>query len=492
MRAALSGASLPATGAGSRPEGTSLWTAGAIATAAGGDLLGEDRPVTGISIDTRTLNPGDAYFAILGDRFDGHAFVDGAFEAGAATSVVSDGRAPGEGQTLVAVGDVLEALGDLGRAARARSQAGIVAVTGSVGKTGTKEALRKALSASGPTHASSASHNNHWGVPLTLSRLPADSAYGVFEIGMNHAGEIVPLTGMVRPHVAVVTTVGPVHIEFFGSVEAIAHAKAEIFQGLEPGGVAVVNADDAVTSVLREDATKCGVERIVSFGTASDADVRLLEMDAGPERSTVVADVFGRRVRYVVGAPGRHSAMNSLAVLAAVDLLGADVQAGAAALAELEAGTGRGKQTVLAANGGTIRLIDDAFNANPSSMRAAFDTLALTPTGAGGRRIAVLGDMFELGENAPAFHRDLAGPIEAAGIDRVFCSGPLMRVLFDALPTALRGAYAGTAADLAPFVADAVSAGDVVLVKGSKASRMTEVVSALLEHYAPLSHNTQG
>ncbi|WP_453968653.1 UDP-N-acetylmuramoylalanyl-D-glutamyl-2,6-diaminopimelate--D-alanyl-D-alanine ligase [Amorphus sp. MBR-141] len=475
-----------ALASGTAVDGPPLWTAQAIADAARGHLAGADCAVTGVSIDTRTLNPGDAYFAIRGDRFDGHAFVDAAYKAGAAAAVVSERAEPPAGHAAIIVPDVLEALGDLGRAARARASAQIVAVTGSVGKTGTKEALRRALSACGPTHASLASHNNHWGVPLTLSRLAPDSAYGVFEIGMNHAGEITPLAAMVRPHVAVVTTVGPVHIEFFGSVEAIAHAKAEIFTGLEPGGVAVLNGDDAVTDVLRADARAAGVGRIVTFGTRPDADVRLVDLEAGPVRSTVTASVFGTTVRYVLGAPGRHSAMNSLAVLAAVDLVGADVVAGAEALAGLEAGTGRGKQTDLSVTGGRLRLIDDAFNANPSSVRAAIDTLALTATGAGGRRIAVLGDMLELGANAPAYHRDLAGPLEDAGIDLVFCSGPLMRILFDALPQARRGAWAETAADLAPLVSQAVAAGDVVLIKGSKASRMTDVVSALVERYAPL------
>lgn len=482
-------AAVPAD-ASSKPP---LWTAAAIANAAGGRLIGADGPVTGISIDTRTLAPGDAYFAIKGDRFDGHAFVEAAYQAGAAAAVVSTPAKVPEGRAAIEVGDVLEALSDLGRAARARSEARIVAVTGSVGKTGTKEALRLALSASGPTHASLASHNNHWGVPLTLSRLPQDAAYGVFEIGMNHAGEIIPLTGMVRPHVAVVTTVGPVHIEFFGSVEAIAHAKAEIFSGLEPGGVAVVNADDAVTSVLTADAKAAGVGRIVTFGTAQDADVRLVALEGEPDRSTVTADVFGRQIRYVVGAPGRHSAMNSLAVLAAVDLLGADLETGAAALSELEAGIGRGRQVELALPGGSARLIDDAFNANPSSMRAAFDVLALTPTGSGGRRIAALGDMFELGENAPLFHRELAEALEKAGVDIVFCAGPLMRNLYDALPSDSRGAYAETAAELVAPVCAALAAGDAILVKGSKASRMTDLVAALGERYAsPSSSGPMG
>ncbi|MEW5422783.1 UDP-N-acetylmuramoyl-L-alanyl-D-glutamate--2,6-diaminopimelate ligase [Amorphus sp. 3PC139-8] len=476
------------------PEPAPLWATAEIAMAAHGRLIGPDLPVTGISIDTRTLQPGDAFFAIKGDRFDGHAFVDAAYGAGAHLAVVSNsGVAVPDGRAAVEVADVLDALGDVGRAARARSEAKIVAVTGSVGKTGTKEALRLALSASGPTHASSASHNNHWGVPLTLSRLSREDAFGVFEIGMNHAGEIIPLTQMVRPHVAVVTTVGPVHIEFFGSVEAIAHAKAEIFTGLEPGGVAVVNADDAVTAVLEADAKAAGVRRIVRFGERADADVRLVELDAGPERSQVTADVFGRRVRYEVGAPGRHAAKNSLAVLAAVDLLGADVEAGAATLGEIEAGAGRGRQLMLSLPGGSARLIDDAFNANPSSMRAAFDVLALTPTGPGGRRIAALGDMFELGNNSPEFHRELAQSLEKAGIDLVFCAGPLMRHLFDALPSSLRGAYAMTAAELVAPVRESLTAGDVILVKGSKASRMTDVVAALCERYAsPSPHRSMG
>ncbi|MDQ0315310.1 UDP-N-acetylmuramoyl-L-alanyl-D-glutamate--2,6-diaminopimelate ligase [Amorphus orientalis] len=470
-----------------------LWTIGAIAQATGGRLTGSDGAVTGISIDTRTLAPGDAFFAIKGDRFDGHAFVSAAYEAGASVAVVSAPVDRPEARAAIEVGDVLQAMGDVGRAARARSQAKVVAVTGSVGKTGTKEALRRALSATGPTHASSASHNNHWGVPLTLSRLSQQDAFGVFEIGMNHAGEITPLTRMVRPHVAVVTTVGPVHIEFFDSVEDIARAKAEIFLGLEPGGVAVVNGDDAITSILIDEAGKAGVDRIVRFGSGADADVRLIACDESAGGSDVTADVFGREIRYRVGAPGRHSAMNSLAVLAAVDLVGADVEKGAAELADLEAGAGRGLQSEIAVPGGTIRLIDDAFNANPSSMRAAFEVLARTPVEPEAKRVAVLGDMFELGDEAPRYHRELSDALQAADIDLVFCAGPLMRNLYDALPGALRGAHADTAADLVEPVRAALTAGDAVLVKGSKASKMTEVVAALTEHAAsPSRHQPQG
>jgi UDP-N-acetylmuramoyl-tripeptide--D-alanyl-D-alanine ligase len=311
--------------------------------------------VTGISIDSRTLAPGEAFFAIRGERFDGHDFVGAALDAGASAAVVADAmrdRLDRNG-TLCFVRDPLEALVALARAARARSRAQVIAVTGSVGKTGTKEALRLALSHRGEVHASAASHNNHWGVPLSLARLPAETPYAVFEIGMNHAGEITPLTRLVRPHVAVITTVEPVHLEFFDSVEAIAEAKAEIFLGLGLGGTAVLNRDNVHFDLLARRAREAG-GRIVSFGADEAADVRLVDLTLDPEGSAVRARVHGRDVSYRLGAPGRHLALNSLAVLAAAEAAGADPAVAALALGDLKPPKGRGARSVIELPGGVV------------------------------------------------------------------------------------------------------------------------------------------
>src|SRR5262245_15311714 len=300
--------------------------------------------VPGISIDTRTITRGEAFFAIKGDNRDGHDFVQAALAAGAGLAVVAANRRESfpKDAPLLVVADVLEGLRDLARAARARSRAKIVAVTGSVGKTGTKEALRLTLACNGETHASLASYNNHWGVPLSLARCPQSARYAVFEIGMNHAGEIEPLTRMVRPHAAIVTTVEPVHLEFFGSLEAIADAKAEIFVGLAPGGAAVINRDNAQFDRLARSAEAGGVARIVAFGEHAKAEARLLKCSLQSDGSTVQARILGADVTYKLGAPGRHVVLNSLAVLAASALLGADLAMAALALADLRPATGRG------------------------------------------------------------------------------------------------------------------------------------------------------
>ena len=464
---------------------TALWTPHDVVAATGGRLLGEMHPATGVSIDTRTLQPGDLFFAIKGDVHDGHRFVAAALAKGAAAAVVAadrlaDFEALG---ALVAVPEVLPAMAALGVAARARARARIVGVTGSVGKTGTKEALRLAFGRLGPTHASVASYNNHWGVPLTLARMPPEAAYGVFEIGMNHAGEIAPLTRMVRPHVAVVTTVEPVHIEFFRSLAGIADAKGEIFAGVEPGGVAVINRDNAYYERLRAHALASDAGSILTFGEHAEADVRAERVVLSPDATVVEARVLGESVLYRLGAPGRHVAMNSLAVLAAVKALGGDLAVAALGLAELAAPAGRGERTELAAADGPFVLVDEAFNANPASMRAALANLAVTKPAPRGRRIAVLGDMLELGAEGPALHRDLAAPVEASGADLVFAAGPLMKNLVEALPPERRGGYAATAAELEPAVIDSVRAGDVVMVKGSKGILVSGIVKALKERY---------
>jgi UDP-N-acetylmuramoyl-tripeptide--D-alanyl-D-alanine ligase len=437
--------------------------------------------VSGISIDSRSISPGEAFFAIKGDARDGHEFVAAALKAGAGLAVIAaERRSEFAGDVpLLVVRDVLDGLRDLARAARARLQAQVIGVTGSVGKTGTKEALRLALTRSGETHASAASYNNHWGVPLSLARCPASARYAVFEMGMNHAGEIEPLTRLVRPHVAIITTVEPVHLEFFDSVEAIADAKAEIFTGVVPGGAAVINRDNPQFARLSRAAKNAGVERVLSFGEHAKADARLIKCSLHADCSTVQARILGADVTYKLGAAGRHVVLNSLAVLAAVSLAGADLALAALALAEIKPATGRGARSTLELGGGTALLIDESYNANPASMRAAVALLGQAEVGPRGRRIAVLGDMRELGERGADLHRELLEPVLAGGIDLVFCCGPLMRSLWEALPSERRGSYAETSGALESQLLAAVRPGDAIMIKGSLGSRMGLLVKAL-------------
>ena len=464
-----------------------LWTVDALVAAMRAERAGAlPDAIDGISIDSRSIGPDQAFFAIKGDTHDGHAFVKAALEDGAGLAVVARDKchAMPAGAPLLVVPDVLDGLRDLAAAARARSQGKIVAVTGSVGKTSTKEALRLALARDGEVHASVASFNNHWGVPLSLARLPETARYGVFEIGMNHAGEITPLTKLVRPDVAIVTTIAPVHLEFFNSVDEIADAKAEIFLGVASGGAAVLNRDNAQFGRLARAAAKAGVGRVVGFGEHAKADARLVRNALAPEASTVEADILGHRVAYKIGAPGKHLVVNSLAVLAAAHLVGADLALAALALAEQAPAAGRGTRIELGVPGGSALLIDESYNANPLSMRAAFALLGQAPIGARGRRIAVLGDMLELGAAGADLHRELAGPIRENGIDLVFCAGPLMAALWEALPSTCRGGYAKDAAALEPDVVAAVRGGDAVMIKGSFGSRMGPIVKALVRRYA--------
>ncbi len=480
-----------------RPDGgrgltmTALWTRDDLEAATGGRLIGEDRLIGGASIDTRTLEPGDLFFAIRGEARDGHDFVADALKRGAGAAVVSEARAAdlsAHGPVL-AVPDagtdpVLTAMTRLGEVARARTDAQVVAVTGSVGKTGTKEALRHVLAGQGETHASAASYNNHWGVPLTLARMPRTTRYGVFEIGMNHPAEIVPLTAQVRPDIALITTVEPVHIEHFASVSAIADAKGEIFSGLEPGGVAIINRDTATFERLLAHARASRAGRVVSFGEHPEADVRAQTIVLRPDLSVVDAMVMGQPVTYKLGTAGRHTALNSLGVMAVIHALGADLAEAALSLAGLAPPVGRGERTALEIDGGTAYLVDESYNANPASVRAAIATLAGIETGPRGRRIAVLGDMLELGAASPDLHRGLAEAIEAARIDLVFASGPLMRNLFEALPVSRRGGVADTAADLIEPLTRNLRSGDAVMVKGSNGSRMGRIVEVLKARYA--------
>jgi UDP-N-acetylmuramoyl-tripeptide--D-alanyl-D-alanine ligase len=464
-----------------------LWACDALIKAMQGRVRGMPaQGITGISIDSRTIKKDEVFFAIKGDRVDGHDYVAKAIAAGAGVAIVAEARFAEmpKDAPLIVVPDVLEALRMLARAARARSNAKIIAVTGSVGKTSSKEMLRLALSRSGETHASVASFNNHWGVPLSLARLPLSARYGVFELGMNHAGELTPLSALVRPHVALITTIEPVHIEYFPSVEAIADAKAEIFSGVERGGAAVLNRDNPHFERLAKSAKAAGVKEIVGFGKDAKADAHLMEMKLLSEGSTVRASILGADISYALNMPGRHVVQNSLGVLACVKLAGADIAKAAHAFSELTPPKGRGQRFVLKLKGGEALLLDESYNANPASMRAAIEVLGRTATGPKGRRIAVLGDMLELGENALKEHASLAGALDAAKTDLVFCAGPLMKALYDALPPARRGGYAESAARIGPEVVSALSPGDAIMIKGSNASRMHKIAATLMQKFS--------
>jgi len=463
-----------------------LWTSAAMAEAMRASVHGMlPEAITGLSIDTRTIAPGEAYFAIKGDIHDGHAFVAAALKAGAALAVVERAQRDtfAADAPLLVVDDVLAALVDLAHAARGRLKGQMIAVTGSVGKTSTKEALRRVLGAQGETHASAASFNNHWGVPLSLARCPASARFAIAEIGMNHAGEIDTLVRMVRPHVAIITTVEPVHLEFFAGIEAIADAKAEIFAGIEPRGAVVLNRDNAQFARLSRRAKKLGISRIVSFGAHKKSEARLLDLSLHATCSAVHANILGQDVTYKLGVPGRHMAMNSLAVLAASALVGADLARAALSLSQFEPAAGRGVRRTLEVASGEATLIDESYNANPASMAAALNVLGQAPVGAQGRRIAMLGDMLELGPTGAALHGALLGAVTANHIDLVYCCGPLMRNLWDALSTGKRGGYAESAAALEAQAVSAIRAGDAIMVKGSLGSKMKTIVNALEKRF---------
>jgi UDP-N-acetylmuramoyl-tripeptide--D-alanyl-D-alanine ligase len=472
-----------------------LWTAAQAAAATGGRNSAE-WTATGVSIDSRRLAPGALFVALQGPNFDGHDFIAKAFEMGAAAAVshrpsgaagLSDlpGAAP-----LLFVEDTMVALRRLGQAARERSRARFIGVTGSVGKTSTKEALARCLRAQAPTAASAASLNNHWGLPLSLARLPHDAAYGVFELGMNHPGEIRDLSALLRPEVALITNVEAVHLGYFGSVEEIADAKAEIFESMEPEGVAVLDRDNAHFDRLaaKARAAAAGLQRIVGFGRDARAEARLIDCALEAEGSRVEAEILGQRLHFRIALPGAHWVANSLGTLATVAALGADVPRAAAQLEHLEPMAGRGLRHGIALPGGAFELIDDSYNANPTSMRAAIEVLGRASIGPRGRRIAVLGDMLELGAVSARMHADLARPLQEAGVDLVFTCGADMAALNDALPAPLRGGHAADSAALVPLATAALGVGDVVLVKGSLGSRMAVLVEALKNMPQALPH----
>lgn len=466
---------------------TALWTSEEALAATGGRGQGPDWHATGVSIDTRTLRPGDLFVA-LKDVRDGHDFVAQALQKGAAAALVShipEGVAANA--PLVLVDDVLTGLEAMARAARARTAAKVIGVTGSAGKTSTKDMALQVLGHQGKTHAAEASYNNHWGVPLTLARMPADTEYAVIEIGMNRPGEIAPLARLARLNLAIVTTVAPAHLAAFDSVEGIAYEKASIFEGLEPGGIALFNADVETAPILNATAKEFAARRI-GFGEHADAALRAHKITLTDRASVVEGRSPSGPFLFKVGAPGRHFAMNALAVYGAAQLLGADADVVACDLGQWHAPAGRGqRETVMLdpVEMQSIDLIDDAFNANPASVAAAFEVLAaIEPKQdrgriATGRRIAILGDMLELGPDEMDLHRALADHPAMSVIKRVDCVGPRMKALYDVLPVEKRGRWVENAETLAAEAHKLIDAGDVVLVKGSKGSRVSLVVEAL-------------
>ncbi len=446
---------------------TPLWNSSDAARVTGG-TTSHAWTATGVSINTRTLQPGDLFIALIGPNVDGHDYVADAFEKGAAAVCVShrppvlDPDAP-----LLVVDDTMKALEELGRAARERTAARVIAVTGSVGKTGTKDALKTVLSAQGKTAASEGSLNNHWGLPLSLSRTPADADFAVLEMGMNHPGELTPLSMMARPHVCLITTIAPAHTEFFASTDEIADAKAEIFKGVSPGAIAVLNADIAEFDRLFDAARGAGVESVVTFGEQVGADFRVIAYTLEATGSTITACTPVGTVNYVIASPGKHWVLNSLGVLAAVHSAGGDVKRAAESMAEVTPPSGRGERFDIAIEGGSFTLIDESYNASPAAMRASLSVLGAQPLVPGGRRIAVLGDMLELGEDTPRLHAELADALVANAIDTVFLAGEAMTYLWDAVPARMHGHCSPTAELLSDVVLKAVRPGDVVMVKGS-------------------------
>jgi UDP-N-acetylmuramoyl-tripeptide--D-alanyl-D-alanine ligase len=464
----------------SKASSSVIWTAKEAAAATGGDSR-QDWAATGLSIDTRTIKPGDLFIALKGDRLDGHDYVADALMKGAAAVMVS--RIPAgvkSNAPVLLVDDTFTALQALASSSRHRTGSKIIAVTGSVGKTGTKEMLAQVFAAQGQTHASKGSFNNHWGVPFSLASMHAGTDYGIFEIGMNHAGEITPLSQMVSPHVAIITTVEPVHLENFGSVEEIADAKAEIFAGMDHNGVAVLNRDNPHYARLLAAARSRGIKTL-SFGEHEEADARLEECLLASNGSRVRAALGTEKIDFDLRVSGKHMALNALSVLLAVKAVNGNLKKAIRALGKIEPVAGRGNRQLLdigdAAN--PVTLIDESYNASPPAMQAAFKVLALIDPGRGGRRIAILGDMLELGADGPRLHSEMAMPLQAANVSLVYTCGPLMKNLHDALPEQNRGVHRENSTELAKIVPDVLVPGDVVLVKGSHSSRMDVVVEAM-------------
>ncbi|MET3559810.1 UDP-N-acetylmuramoyl-tripeptide--D-alanyl-D-alanine ligase [Bartonella japonica] len=471
---------------------TALWDKQSLVAAIDGFVVGSvPETFSGISIDSRTLTEGDIFFCIKGNRFDGHDFALQANARGAGVLIVAESRlaemekisAP-----LIVVPDVLQALEKLAQAARKRSKAKIIAITGSVGKTTTKESLKQVLATFGKVHANPASLNNHWGVPLTLARMPVESDYGIFEIGMNHKDEIRPLVNFVRPHVVLITHISSGHMGFFKNLEEIADAKAEIFEGLDKEGTVVLNADNEFFSYLVQKAKQCGVKKILSFGEAENADYQARDIRLFTDYSSMIVRIAGKDKMIKIGAPGRHIIQNSLAVIAICDAMHVDLETVFLSLSRFSLQKGRGIRYRLSlSNGGEFHLIDESYNANPASMRAALDLLAIGPVGLHGRRIAILGDMLELGAYSEELHRDLVKPICLSGAHPVFLFGEEMKFLATELSAYLKVYYAENVEKILPLIFAEISNGDLLMIKSSHSLSSSDIVDALLDRYQAVS-----
>ncbi len=456
-----------------------LYTIAEILAATGGSSdLAPDTSINSVSIDSRELGPDALFVAIKGDRFDGHDFVDKALENGAVAALVSRG----EGERRIVVADALEGLCGLARAARARSRAMVVGVTGSVGKTTTKEAIRVVFEAEGDTHASIKSFNNHWGVPLMLARFPQAAQFGVFEMGMSGPDEIRPLARLVRPHIAVITTIAPAHLEAFGSLDGIARAKAEIFAGLEPGGTAVLNADHTQLGVLLDEANAAGVANIVTYGEARGADWCTTETETAADRSFATIEHDGERHALVLNVPGRHMIANATAALAVAHLAGIEPAVALQALAGFGAQPGRGQRTLLGPSEKPLLLIDESYNANTASMTAALDVFAAQAAPAG-RKVVILGDMLELGPQSASLHASLVPAVSASGAERIYLVGREMAALAAALGPKRVAGHTQTAAEMADIVLDDLAYGDAVMIKGSNGVGLAAIVDKIRKRF---------
>jgi UDP-N-acetylmuramoyl-tripeptide--D-alanyl-D-alanine ligase len=454
-----------------------LWNNLDAEAATGGNST-RDWQASGVCIDSRKVKPGDLFIAIIGENNDGHEYVAAALKAGAAAVMVNFvPENVAQDAPLLVVNDTTEALWDLAKFSRERIRAKVIMVTGSVGKTSTKEMLAHALEQQGKVYATEGNLNNHYGLPLTLARTPADVNYSILEVGMNHAGEISPLAVLGKPDVAIITTVEPVHLEFFEGVEQIADAKAEVFDGLGENGMAVLNRDNPHFRKLKTTAEEKGVKNILSFGKDNLADFKLLNYND----DEISADCSGKKIKYKLGIAGEHQALNSLAVLAAISAAGADVEKAAASFESFQAKAGRGKRYQLKTSFGEITLIDDTYNASPASVAAALKVLSNSKKGNGGRAVAVLGDMFELGDTAVQLHVDVLKKVVENNIDLVFTAGENMEKAYESLLANLKGGCAKSSAELARVVASKLQDGDIVLVKGSRGMRMENVVNFILE-----------
>jgi UDP-N-acetylmuramoyl-tripeptide--D-alanyl-D-alanine ligase len=461
---------------------TPLWTSSEMAQATGGTASG-DFAVESVHIDSRDVEPGALFVALKGEATDGHRFLEQAFAAGASAALVSDvSQLPAASSPHLLVPDVQEGMRALARVARARVQGPVAGITGSAGKTGVKEGIRQALERFRPmqVHASIRSFNNHVGVPLTLARMRRESRFAVLEMGMNHAGELTDLSALAQPDVVAITTVASAHRAFFDSEEAIADAKGEICGGLKPGGTIILNADNRHHARLRAIAERSNAGRIISFGWHQPADVRALSVELQPETSTVMADIMGDEMMFKVAQPGAHWVLNALCILAVVKSLDGDLGLAGLALAEMQGLAGRGQRVTLSTrDGGTATLIDESYNANPASMAAALSVLGGVTPAHGGRRIAVLGDMRELGDLSAASHSELAAPLVAANVQMAICVGADMALLHDMLQDSVKSVRAADAAEAEALLAQILRDGDVVLVKGSNSMGLGMLVKTL-------------